>query len=575
VRGCRRLRSPAISCGGDQAPARRCIRGTRAEVVRSLRASTVAPRAPRPSSQPADSSGLGCRSALRGSVRAPSPNAPRRHAVVVVHERLLRRACRLDGDIEATPGYQTWQSQGLRSAVPLGAMSRACPRVASRLGAGAGGSRSIRFAPAKRCKVTVGLRIHGVRRVRGDGDIVSSPSDTIARCRASAVSRLTARVRPRGGSRAPGLVGCLAAVRWRHRVRGCPGTGRGLLAWLGFEGERELRLVSATTSLELAPARRDRNQLAAWFGNGDEAWIRGAGRVGGDVGAVGSEDRMSGLGETTCRGAPVEATGRLDSRTLAGCKREERGLGRDPNADRRASRLGGAALCRGRRPLWRHREQPRVLPTRSRGFGGNTVDPGSWGRRASGSDGGGAKHCRVVRVLTVGRRRHRLPRWRVERREASASRSSRNAFGGSRGQCRCARCGSPAGRAPGRARGERGRSMGLRVPRSPARAPGGSSSRDLRGVAHGAEAATGLLEPNAPSGSDLRVRRRGAAGSVVLAQSITPGGLRPNGCGRPQRGIPRRAVTSRVSGGDTANAPDHSPIRFPRARVDSTVEGCG
>lgn len=128
VRDCRRFRPPAISCGGDQAPASRCTRGTRPEVVRSLRASTVAPRAPRPSSQPADSSGLGRRSALRGSVRAPSPNTPRRHAVVVAHERLLRRACRPGGNTEATPGRQTWRLQGLRPAAPLGARFRACLR---------------------------------------------------------------------------------------------------------------------------------------------------------------------------------------------------------------------------------------------------------------------------------------------------------------------------------------------------------------------------------------------------------------------------------------------------------------
>lgn len=38
--------------------------------------------------------------------------------------------------------------------------------------------------------------------------------------------------------------------------------------------------------------RRDQNQSTAWFGDGDEAWIRGAVRVGGNVDTAGSEDRM-------------------------------------------------------------------------------------------------------------------------------------------------------------------------------------------------------------------------------------------------------------------------------------------
>jgi hypothetical protein len=40
-------------------------------------------------------------------------------------------------------------------------------------------------------------------------------------------------------------------------------------------------------------------------------------------------------------------------------------------------------------------------------------------------------------------------------------------------------------------------------------------------------------------------------------------------------GHSKAGVASRASGGNTANAPKHSLIRFPRARVDSTVEGCG
>lgn len=35
---------------------------------------------------------------------------------------------------------------------------------------------------------------------------------------------------------------------------------------------------------------RDPIQSAAWFGDGDEAWVQGAGRVGGNVGTVGLED---------------------------------------------------------------------------------------------------------------------------------------------------------------------------------------------------------------------------------------------------------------------------------------------
>jgi hypothetical protein len=194
------------------------LAGSARRLFCSPRASTVAPGAPRPSSQPADSSGLGCRSALRGSVRAPSPNAPRRHAVVVVHERL--------STARMSP---RWQHRG-DAGMPNLAVPTASARGSARCdvaGVSSGGVTvrrwSGRFAEhtvraGKVVQITVDPRIHGVWRVRGDGDIVSSPPGTIARCGARAVSRLAARVRPRGGSRAPGLVRCRAAARWRHRV---------------------------------------------------------------------------------------------------------------------------------------------------------------------------------------------------------------------------------------------------------------------------------------------------------------------------------------------------------------------
>lgn len=218
---------------------------------------------------------------------------------------------------------------------------------------------------------------------------------------------------------------------------------------------------------------------------------------------------MSGLGETTCRGAPVEASGRLFSRTLAGCMWEEHGLGRAPNADHRAGRLGGAALCRGRRLLWRHREQPRALPSRSRGFGGDTVDPRSWGRRASGYGSGGARHRRVVRGKTNGRAHHSIdPRGGASDVARLRLRGVRATPSGLPRPTPTRTVWLPFGAS---AWARSGRAWTVDGPSGP-EVVGVSAGRVLvarpgRGVAHGAEAATGLPEPNAPSCPDLRVRR--------------------------------------------------------------------
>lgn len=124
--------------------------------------------------------------------------------------------------------------------------------------------------------------------------------------------------------------------------------------------------------------RRDPNQSTAWFGDGDEAWIRGAVRVGGNVGTVGSEDSDE-MGLTRRRAEERRRMCPVSSRTLAGCMQEERGFGRAPRADHLAGRLGGAAPWPWSAVACGNTGgSHRFFGTRSRGFGGDTVDLGSW-----------------------------------------------------------------------------------------------------------------------------------------------------------------------------------------------------
>lgn len=205
---------------------------------------------------------------------------------------------------------------------------------------------------------------------------------------------------------------------------------------------------------------------------------------------------------------------------------------------------------------------PRSFGTRSRGIGGNTGDLWTWRRGVGGDGDGGIGHRRVMRVDMV--ERH-APTPKAARRmsrgfgfamfapAAGAPMANADAHGAA----------SPSGRAPGRARGERARSKGFGpevVCVSVGRVLVATPDRRRRARCGGGR---GIARPNV-----LRVQwalvstGRGTRGSVALARSGNPGGLRSNGGGRRQRGIPRQRVTSRGSGGNIASAPVHPPIRF-------------
>jgi len=140
-----------------------------------------------------------------------------------------------------------------------GTRSRAAAQARSR-----GSSQG--FARAADC----GPRVLAAVVQLHDGDIVARVSRQQTRASRVAWSRRRARASVRGG---------------HHRVGACSNAGGTIASW------------------------------QTWFGYGDEAWIRGAGRVGGDVDPVGSEDRMSGLGETMCRGAPATGSGQARARS--------------------------------------------------------------------------------------------------------------------------------------------------------------------------------------------------------------------------------------------------------------------
>lgn len=111
---------------------------------------------------------------------------------------------------------------------PLGAVPRACLAVARAYGAEA---RELEHTvrAGKAVLVTVGPRIRGVLRARGDGNIVSFLRGTIVYCGVCTVSWLTVRVRPRDGLRAQGLHRFLAAARWQHRDEGVRTPDMGLI----------------------------------------------------------------------------------------------------------------------------------------------------------------------------------------------------------------------------------------------------------------------------------------------------------------------------------------------------------
>jgi len=180
---------------------------------------------------------------------------------------------------------------------------------------------------------------------------------------------------------------------------------------------------------------------------------------------------MSGLGETTCRGAPVAASGRVlrarsrgaSGRIAASVVLRTRTTARAGSVVRRYAVVGASCGNTGSSPGF---FQP--------GHGDSVATPLTRGRGDEGPVGdgsGGARHRGVVRgTITVGRNTSSTPegacsgavelrlRLSVRATPPGAPAANADAHG----------VAPLSGRAPGRARSERRRSTGLRVPRSPA-----------------------------------------------------------------------------------------------------------
>jgi hypothetical protein len=260
---------------------------------------------------------------------------------------------------------------------------------------------------------------------------------------------------------------------------------------------------------------------------------------------------------------------------LAHAREVQAGGSRPRSCSERGPPRGQARWC-GASP-WSVRPvatQGAALGSSKPGRGDAVATPSTRGRGDGGRRCPAAVRSSVAESCgsTVGRYR-RLPLPPAGRHGASASRCSRTAVG-SHGQRRRVRCGSLAGRAPGRPRCERRRSTGLgpavvggSVVRLRARDPSGCRARCDGGRGFARSVRSTL---RGPSGPPARGGRSGCPRASVRFQRASVGWLQ-----RRQRGSPRQAVTSRASGGNIASAPADLPIRVPRARVDSTVEGCG
>jgi len=211
----------------------------------------------------------------------------------------------------------------------------------------------------------------------------------------------------------------------------------------------------------------------------------------------GSEERTSGLGETTCRGAPVVASGRARARSRS-ASRNERGFGRARNAVACAGRLGVQCCAVVGAPRGDMGSSPRVLRTRPREAVATPSTRGRgdelptvrwrWGSATRSRAGPGS----VALPPTPEGRASGVAELRLRgARERPLGVLAANADAHGAASCR--------GRAPGCARGERGRSTGLRVRRSPTQASGKLRvARPQRGVVHGAEVAAAVLGPCAP-----------------------------------------------------------------------------
>lgn len=230
VRDCRRPRPPTIACGGDQTPLHLVHCGTRSAAV----------------SQPSDvDRGLQEHPSElpTGRLQRPRPSERAWRAFGHVSEHATP-ACGCLSYTNVSPGARVASlatSGWHRGVMPgstngfgprsTGAASRACPRVASRCGAEAGGAHSIRFAlqsGADHRGSSDPRRLAGPRRWR-HRLVPAGRGRALWRSR---VSRLAARVRPRGGPRAPGLVQRRAASRWQHRGEGVRALDEGFLRGL-------------------------------------------------------------------------------------------------------------------------------------------------------------------------------------------------------------------------------------------------------------------------------------------------------------------------------------------------------
>lgn len=212
--------------------------------------------------------------------------------------------------------------------------------------------------------------------------------------------------------------------------------------------------------------------------------------------------------------------------------------------------------------------------TRSWGHGGDTVEPGSWREgpvvlaAASETSAGRAGHGRALgRFPKAERRASRSFGFAASARGGGSSAANADVHGAA----------PPPGRAAGRTRSERRWSkgfgpeiVGVSIEQARSRGP-------VDGVAHGATVAAAGL-PGRPFVCRMGIRVR----SAVNANA-----------GFPERSAGRGGLRSDVAGSAATDAPPvDSPVtrwrwqhregthlvrglRFPRVRVDSSVEGCG
>jgi hypothetical protein len=362
VRNVWRLRSPSVPRGRGAHPVRRPNRHTSA--VSAAEARLAGPSGNRLRTRYID---------MRSFVARPRYRSARVARVETPGWRRGARPC-------SVRGFGRWLGGARRSG-------RVCCGASVRRRSA--GAKSIRFAQTMRCWSP---RVLGSAASRERGVVATSARSGGARSRAAASVRLAVR---RSGSPArwsssrPGLRPRCAAARWKHRVEGVGAPGQGLsrdFASMGSAGTSVF--ASATSELELAPIWRDPNRSTAWFGLGDKAWIRGAGRVGGNAGTAGLED-VDEMGltrrraEEHRRSCPPDARARsrgVRVRVAASAVVFAWTIRRAGSEVRRLTVAG--------RHLWRHRGQPTV-PSEP-GHGDAVATPWTRDRGAGGVGGAGS-----------------------------------------------------------------------------------------------------------------------------------------------------------------------------------------